>query len=349
MTAQKYRAVYILYPRGVQTGGPEALHQLGAALRELGTPAFMVPFANTVSRGRVPEYEHYGIPEVEKVIDLPDNAVVAPEVRYFEQARYRKVERFCWWLSIDNSILFRSMRRLISPSPGGCKENMRLAAHRVIVPFEAAIRPLAFRLRVQHLTQSAYAWSFLHCQTGVLPSMLSDYTALPKGSVHHMPFRDPRQISFNPAKGGRLVQQVIDSNAVDAHWVRIENMTRVDVVHTLQSSAIYLDLGHHPGKDRLPREAGASGAVTIVARTGAGAFSLDFPLPYDHKIIVDNSIAASTSVALNAILADLTHQWDRQATFRRRIELEKRIFMKEVRRIFVEGQLGSDVELEREL
>lgn len=346
---RRYEEVYILYPRGVRTGGPEALHQLGATLRQLGTPSFLVPFANTISRPRVPEYEHYGVPEAKKVIDLASNAVVSPEVRYFELTKYRRAERFCWWLSIDNSNLFRSARRLTLPSSRGFEDNVRLAVHRGIVPWESAMRALAFRLRIQHLTQSAFAWSFLYSRSGVLPSMLSDYTTLPAVHDHHQKFRDPRQVAFNMARGGHLVQQVIRSEAVDAHWVPIRNMTRVDVIRTLRSSAVYLDLGHQPGKDRLPREAAASGAVTVVARAGAGAFGLDFPLPYDHKIIVDRSITESTSIALNAILADLGHQWDRQATFRHAIDLEHKIFMREVQRVFIEGKFGSDVELDREL
>jgi len=317
--------------------------------RDLGTPAFLVPLAGTVSAPRVPEYEHYGVPEATEVVDLPENAVVSPEIVYFALARYRRVERFCWWLSVDNFRLFRSKQRLAIPSAGGFENHMKRAALRLIAPCEAAMRPFAFRMPVQHLSQSAYAWSFLYSRTGVPPSMLSDYSALPTTSAPHLPMRGPRQIAFNVAKGGNLVQRVIDSDAVEAHWVPIQNMPRADVIHTLQSSAIYLDLGHQPGKDRLPREAATNGAVTIVTRTGAGAFGSDFPLPYDHKITMDNSITESTSNTLNSILADLAHQYERQVTFRHAIDLEQQVFMREVRRIFIDGQFGSDVELEREL
>jgi hypothetical protein len=344
----RYKSVYISYPRGVQTGGPEALHQLGAALRQLGTPAFLVPLADTVSRPRVPEYEHYGVPEAERVVDLAENAFICPENRFFELTKYRRVDRFCWWLSVDNFRFSRSKRRLATPSPGGFQENLHRAADRLIAPWESAMLTLALRLHVQHLAQSAYAWSFLHSRTGVPPSMLSDYTSEPT-TTGRPPLRDPRQIAFNFAKGGDVVKQIIETNAVDANWVPIRNMTHGEVIQTLQSSSIYLDLGHQPGKDRLPREAAANGAVTIVARTGAGAFSSDFPLPYDHKIVAGKSGTECTSTVLNAILSDLDHQYHRQATFRHAIELEKQIFLREVQRIFIDRQFGSDLEIEREL
>ena len=331
---QRYSAVYILYPRGVRTGGPEALHQLTSTLRELGTPAFLVPFANTVSSPRVAEYEQYDAPEAPRVQDQPGNAVVAPEVRYLDLAKYRRADRFCWWLSIDNSQLFLSQPQQGALPADSLVRQMRRLARKTILPL---VRPIALRLPVHHLSQSAYARDFLYSRAGLLSSMLSDYVSLPKDTAEVGPERNPRQIAFNFAKGGDLVQRVIDSNAVDADWVPIVNMSPADVNRTLQSSAIYIDLGHQPGKDRLPREAAASGAVTLVARRGAGASNLDFPLPPDHKLDASYSNTESVSVTLNAILADLTHQYNRQSTFRNAIILERQTFVEDVRRIFING------------
>lgn len=338
---RRYHAVYILYPRGVQTGGPEALHQLGAALREIGTPAFLVPLANTISKSRVAEYEKYDVPEAKQIIDQPGNAVVAPEVCYLNLVKYRHVDRFCWWLSVDNSQLFESGRRRPGMQAESFEQHVRRVAHRIVFPF---IRQFALRLPVHHLTQSAYAYDFLFSRAGLTSSMLSDYISFPtptKGDAP--PTRNERQIAFNFAKGGDLVQQVIESNTVDALWVPIKNMTHHDVIRTLQSSAIYLDLGHQPGKDRLPREAAASGAVTLVARRGAGASDIDFPLPYDHKIAADNTATKSASTALNAVLADLSHQYERQKTFRDVIELERQVFIRDVRQIFAGSQFDTNL------
>jgi len=173
--------------------------------------------------------------------------------------------------------------------------------------------------------------------------MLSDYVSLPANTAGTTPERDARRIAFNFAKGGDLVQQVIDSNAVDADWVPIKNMSHADVIRTLQSSAIYLDLGHQPGKDRLPREAAASGAVALVARRGAGASDLDFPLPMDHKLVANFSSTESVSVALNTILADLTHQYKRQEGFRSVIASERHAFVEDVKRIFVDGEFRTSL------
>jgi hypothetical protein len=345
----RYEAVYILYPRGVRTGGPEALHQLAAALRKLGTLAFLVPLPHTESKARVTDYEKYAVPEAETVLDLPGNAVVAPEGHYFELTKYRRAERFCWWLSIDFSQLYRSGRRLTSMPASGLKNRIHRPAHRVIASWEAAMRPLALRLPVYHLTQSAYAWTFLYSRAGVLPSMLSDYISLPTDHAGIEAVRKPRQIAYNFARGGDLVQQVIESMTVDAAWLPIAGMSRTEVIYALQSSAVYLDLGHQPGKDRLPREAAASGAVTIVARRGAGGFHLDFPIPYEHKITIGDGLITSVSGTINAVLNNLDCEYDRQANFRHEISCEQQVFMREVTRVFIEGKFGSDFEYDREL
>ena len=77
----RYDAVYIPYPRGSQTGGPEALHQLGAALMELGIPVFLVPLPKTKSNPRVVAYKAYNLPEALRIPDRKGIAVVVPESR----------------------------------------------------------------------------------------------------------------------------------------------------------------------------------------------------------------------------------------------------------------------------
>ena len=81
---------------------------------------------------------------------------------------------------------------------------------------------------------------------------------------------------------GALGKQLVPILAERGHSV--VGMTRSEVVSTLQGCGIYLDLGHHPGKDRMPREAALSGALTVVARRGSGAFFADVPVPWEHKI-----------------------------------------------------------------
>lgn len=340
-----YKTVYILYPRGMRTGGPEALHQLAATLRRIGIDAYLVPHHETRNLSRVAEYGKYGVPETDTVHDEPGNAVVVPEVYYRELKRYNQVDRFCWWLSIDNSNLFSSDRRLALIPPTGAKKRVERIKHRAIAALRTVPRHALAGQNVQHLVQSAYAWAFLYLRLNVVPSMLSDYTTIPTGVPEpQLPSESVPKIAFNASKGGDLVQRVIDDGRVRAQWIPIVGMSQDAVTSTLRESTVYLDLGNQPGKDRLPREAAVNGAITVVARRGAGAFYLDAPLPLEHKITINREYVESTVEALTDILHDIPEHFRRQSLYRSVIVGEKQRFLAETKWIFGERRFGVDAE-----
>ena len=41
----------------------------------------------------------------------------------------------------------------------------------------------------------------------------------------------------------------------DFNFVPLINLNNDEIINTLSKSKIYIDIGSHPGKDRLPREA----------------------------------------------------------------------------------------------
>jgi disulfide oxidoreductase YuzD len=41
---------------------------------------------------------------------------------------------------------------------------------------------------------------------------------------------------------------------------------------------IYIDFGHHPGKDRIPREMAACGCIVITGNEGTSASDVDVPV-----------------------------------------------------------------------
>ena len=55
--------ISVYYPRGVRTGGPEALHQLVHTLVEQGHDAVLTPMPGTESTPRCAAYRSYSAPE----------------------------------------------------------------------------------------------------------------------------------------------------------------------------------------------------------------------------------------------------------------------------------------------
>lgn len=341
--SDKPRQIFVLYHRGLRTGGPEALHQLVSTLRGLGEEAFLVAHPATVGNSRVDQYKVYDAPEAVAVVDEPGNMVVVPETYIEDVFGYQHARKMIWWLSIDNSLAFMA-ERLWERTPGGRLGKIR----QTIIPFlrmwKNGDAPIQLRQRkdIVHLVQSSYAWSFIASRLNTVPSLLSDFTPHSEFGPADEAQRNRSLVTYNPAKGARIVEAVKKISDSSIEWLPIQGMTRAEVVNALQTCGVYLDLGHHPGKDRMPREAALSGALTVVARRGSGAYFADVPIPWEHKIMPDDSEVSATAAALPQLMENLPTEVRKQDVYRNAIKSEQDRFTKEVADIFINNRLGKD-------
>lgn len=335
--------IFVLYHRGLRTGGPEALHQLVDMLRELGQDAYLVAHPDTRHNARVEQYTAYDAPEAPEIIDAPENVVVCPETYLIELTEIRFAKRMCWWLSIDNSLTFMA-ERMWRRSPAGLLAKARETAVPFARMWKNGITPGKIRKdrNVIHLVQSSYAWAFIATRFDAVPSLVSDYTPTAEFLASSGNPRNGRLVTYNPAKGGKIIDAVKAICPPSIEWRPIVGMTREEVVKTLQDCAVYLDLGHHPGKDRMPREATLSGALTVVARRGSGAFFADVPIPWEHKITPGSEEAVTAARMLPELMANLEEEVAKQESYRQAIMNERSRFKREVEDVFVKGHFGKD-------
>jgi len=328
----RHDTVYVLYPRGLKTGGPEALHQLVDSLRRQGQEAYLVPTADSADAPRVADYAKYDAPEAD-FVDDPRSAVVVPEVWMAALAGAQRATRYCWWLSIDNAAQFAADWRDRDP--------WRPISH--FQPPEASA-PIDWELfrGVEHLTQSHYAWSYLFTRTGLTGSMVSDYTDRDRfaGPLSPVGSRG-RTVAYNPVKSG-LIVETLAMICPDVTFVPLQDMSAGQIARTLGDCAVYLDLGHHPGKDRLPREAALAGAVVLVGRRGAAAYHADVPLPAEHRLLASVSMVEDAADAVRAVLADPAPHFEAQESYRELVRDERAVFDAQVRAVLVDGRVGDD-------
>ncbi|MCL2543280.1 MAG: hypothetical protein FWE71_12600 [Nocardioidaceae bacterium] len=321
--------VYVFYPRGLRTGGPEALHQLVDSLRRNGQKASLVPHPASVGNERVPDYDKYDAPESAAVVDAPGNAVVVPEVYLHGLGGGRHLEVFCWWLSIDNSPYFRADWQSRDPWQ---------------VTIEAPTQNEALdvaRMRgMRHLTQSHYAWSYLFTRMGVTGSTLTDWTDTSRFDGGLPAAERGRTVAYNPTKAA-VITELVKAEMPDVEFVPLRDMTPDEIAGTLSRSAIYLDLGHHPGRDRLPREAALAGATVVVARRGSAAYHVDVPLPREHRVDATTELPDLAAARIRAILDDPQHHSDLQKDYRAGIADERAAFEEQVRRVLVAHEYGD--------
>jgi hypothetical protein len=69
---------------------------------------------------------------------------------------------------------------------------------------------------------------------------------------------------------------------------------------------MYIDVGHHPGKDRMPREAAAAGCCIITSRSGAAGNDLDTPIDDSYKF----ELLSSSIDPIAQLIEDILRNYD---------------------------------------
>ena len=319
--------IAVLYPRGQKTGGPEAMHQFVHELRQQSAEAFVCPHPSTERLARAEAFSAYNAPELRWGELREDDLLVGAEIYAHELLTAPTRNRVMWWLSVDNGDPFRftlmvrdRFRRRESTADGVPRLIVRLAR-------EQWWRWRIKRNRsIRHIAQSAYAAQFITRWTGRETPVVSDYIVL--AEPQELVTRNANRVAFNPAKGGALVAQVA-AGLDDLEFVPLTGMTPEAMVSALQSSAVYLDLGHHPGKDRIPREAAVLGCAVVVAARGSARLDDDVPLENRFKIDPHDLVGSGRRVLRDTIDA-LPQSVAAQEPLRERIRAERSTFSDEV-------------------
>lgn len=317
----RYENVVIFSPSAV-TGGPEALHQLAHAISQLGGRARLAYYSGdncqcTITRDSITcatpsarcldAYAMYDPQPLKKHAICDSTLVVFPEILSPIVSNWPKWNRALWWLSVYHA--------------ASHNENLRYAKYR---------RAFFSDKNLTHLYQSDYARSYIveHGATTIAP--LFDYvdraffTPNTTEKIH---------IALFPEKGANLVSLFCNDNK-DLSFLHIKGMDREEVAHTLRASFIYIDFGHHPGKDRVPREASAAGAVVFVHCDGAADSYSDYPLDDFYKFTLLDIRSGDLRQRIDRVMADPAAHAARQQYFRQKVALEKEEFYLQVKAIF---------------
>lgn len=358
---------YVIYcPIGLNTGGPEALHQLCDAIRKLGHEAVLLPM--WIQGPPSVEYLAYDAPIIESSNLTDNDVIISPEVQTsIPKEVYDTVEGkvIVWWLSVDNCPLevsknfeirnnpinesvwksrnnrtpirlelLRKYRATLGSKLRAIDSKLGLNLPRYRSPLDDTQKTEIEFISTPALTQSNYAFNFLSEFPQIKKLMVSDYINLE--FLQKTAINDPKIvswkkpiISYNNAKGGKFVES-ISKNLSEFNFIPIKKMSRYQVRTLLSRSVLYLDMGYFPGKDRLPREAILCGTPVVLANRGAVRNGNDFPL--DRKFVIDVQVDNPTTASLR--LKDIAlfkkKTFNEQTQFLDSVLNEKKIFMYEV-------------------
>ena len=165
-----------------------------------------------------------------------------------------------------------------------------------------------------HISQGMYSKLFLTDTINVNPKDIIDITDYVNDAYLESDISTARDkvVLYNPVKGMEYTEKLIKL-CPDIKFEPIKGMTRAQILSKMLHSMVWIDFGNFPGKDRLPREAGACGMVLITGKRGSSKYQLDMNIPTQYKI--GNITYADLGNIANKIREILNNFEDHQKLF----------------------------------
>lgn len=322
---QKYKKILVICPAGAVTGGPEALHQLTAHMNTLGLPAFMcyLPFSELA---KSPEpYEHYHT-ESAPYEDVSGNLIIFPEVEPMLALKVKHAHAALWWLSLENFL----ERRYIWPLHDQIRYIKRVLQGRRPWGGAKNLKSLLHFSQTEHSTQ--YLKSCGINPIPLIDSINEDFlTEKYLDQINHK----KNVILYNPTKGLKITQQLI---ARYPHWefLPLKGLNRDQLSQRLYGAKLYIDFGHHPGRDRMPREAAMHGCCLISGKLGSAGNHIDLPIPSQYKLDSNNPdfIEIFGELTKN-IMDDFPQHYANFDSYRKWLQNEPEIFKQQIMDFFL--------------
>ena len=321
--------IYIISPGNIHSGGPELVHQLASQLLKMdyNVNMFYLPaHANFNPNDPVdPFYRKYHIPFTRNLEMSHKNILIVPESSSLNLYVSKNIRRIMWWMSVDNYV--NNLCNILK------KFKMN--------PLESTM-PKFFYFDpedndIEHWVQSNYAKIFIK-KNGIVEKQIHkvrDYLnqAFLTRAANIDISKKEDIVAFNPVKGFEFTQKLLKV-APEINWQPIRDMTPEQVQHLLARAKVYIDFGHHPGRDRIPREAAVSGCCVITGRRGAAANPDDIAIDDSFKFNDTDDNLIPIVNRIKDIFANFKKNYDTHQKYREQIMREPREFEEDVKAAF---------------
>lgn len=309
------------------TGGPENLCQLYAELKKIGFEVYFLwvdhvsniqkkyengicylckDEKNTINLAYL---ESYKVNFLARDIPLVDSTlIIVPEMWADIISLFDKAQVAIAWLSIGN--LMGKYTELIR----------QLIKHNILK-----------NIHCIHLSQAPWISKTLEFW-GVESFLLSDYISKHYFDITNI-LKEENSVAVYPKKGGKLLANFMKEYS-NFDYIRLENLNQAEMVQALDSAKVYVDFGHFPGRDRIPREALLRNCVIFIrdvaCATDFDSFPIDNYFRFSDKDILDGTLFKKVSDTLS----DYENMKKKQDFMRKQVEQEPFVFKKNVQDFF---------------
>lgn len=335
----KYNKIYVLAPFGAATGGIELAHQLVDYLRNKKQECFIVYIDKTfeISKDQTltAQYRNYNVQSSNIIEDKNHNMLVLPEIYFDFIYKYTNINIACWWMSVDNHYSNACFRDIFGFQSSLIKK-LRIIKHLLkgdLRKSRNSIKDLkANSHRIIHFYQSHYAQYHLYSLgfNNVLP--LSDFI----NTEFEINCNTPKEdiILYNPSKGYKFTKKII-KKMPHRQFVPLKGLSRTQLKELMTKAKLYIDFGHFPGKDRLPRETAMSGCCIITGKLGASFYYEDLPINETYKFETKKSNIGRICDRIDYVLDHYDSCIKDFEYYKKRIIKEKGMFYDEIDDFFI--------------
>lgn len=321
-----YKKILVVCPAGAVTGGPEALHQLVDHMQKLGLPAYIVylPF-DREAQAPAP-YQHYVTP-THRYEDEVGNLIIFPEVYPMMAKKVKKADAALWWLSLENFL----ERRHVS------KIRDKLRYWKRVIKGARPMRGAKDLKGLLHFSQTEHSTQYLR-SCGIEPIPLID--SINEGFLTDQYIREIAHkkdiVLYNPTKGAKVTQALIKAYP-QYQFVPLRGLNRDQLTEHFYGAKVYIDFGHHPGRDRMPREAAMHGCCLISGLLGSAGNDVDLPIPKKYKLNSDaDDFISRFGELVGDIFQNFPMHFQEFDAYRKWLQNEPRVFRQQIADYFIQ-------------
>jgi hypothetical protein len=353
--------IYIACPANGATGGPELLHQLAYHLiNDLNLNVYMYYYFDDLftklkckiknEYRAISTYRSYNVPyvfHIQRKDDNERNILIVPEGLY-GLSTFKKIRKGVWFLSVDNYYIWKHYmdNRIVYFLYKITNKISKILIKKPLVDFDITSQEFLDKLvrkydyRKDPLLKLANfymtnTYRGLRWFSELKPLYyLSEY--LNKSFLETQTDLSKKDdvVAYNPKKGFSFTKKII-SSAKDIKFIPLINMTKEEVIKTLQRAKVYIDFGNHPGKDRIPREAAILGCCVITGKRGSAAFFEDVPIPDEYKFEDKEENIPKIIEKIKDCFRNFEERYKDFEYYREVIRNEPQKFVEDIKKIFV--------------
>ncbi|OAI03355.1 hypothetical protein A1332_15980 [Methylomonas methanica] len=294
-------------------------------MNKLGLPSFItyLPFNEATTTPQA--YKRYLTP-VSRYEDVPRNMIIFPEVYPYLASKVKLAQPAIWWLSLENFL----ERRHIWPLHDKIRYIKR------VIKGQRPLNGARSLTNMVHFSQTEHATAYLK-SCGIDPVPLIDSINEDFLTDKNLNFIGNKEdvILYNPTKGRKTTDKLIQANP-QWKFIPLHGLNRDQLTDKLSAAKLYIDFGHHPGRDRMPREAAMQGCCLITGILGSAGNDVDLPIPRKYKL--DSSLPEFTSI-FKALAQDVFSDFESHnqnfEKYRQYLKREPEIFRQQIANYFI--------------